>query len=236
MKTLKILNLIFCLSLTICTLAQRNDMLLTNSQSLSENRYEDIKGSPFLFKEWQKGIIHPRNEQAPIEEVHLNYNRHTKSFEVKNEDKFITLDEIWYNKVEVLTDTDEKWLFETGLLPKKKQLFNRLIHEGEGFRIVEVFHTSIITTEKERYAETIEEKSFSNKSNYFFVENGKKKLIKLKKKNILALFSDHKSVLEKFAKSNKLKFTKLKDLKKILMDYDQFLVTNKTQKLTYNQQ
>ncbi len=53
MKTLKIFNLIFCLSLTICTLAQRNDLLLTNSQSLSENRYEDIKGSPFLFKEWQ---------------------------------------------------------------------------------------------------------------------------------------------------------------------------------------
>lgn len=235
MKTLKIINLIFCLSLTICTLAQRNDMLLTNSQPLSENRYEDIKGSPYLFKAWQKGIIHPRNENVSIEEVEVNYNRHTKSFEVKKGDKFIALDETWYNKVEVLTDTDEKWVFETGLFPKKKQLFNRLIHEGEGFRIVEVFHTSIITTEKERYAETIEEKSFSNKSNYFFVENGKKKLIKLKKKNILSLFPTHKSVLEKFAKSNRLKFSKVKDLLKILMDYDQFLLSSKIDKLTYNQ-
>ncbi len=174
MKTLKIFNLIFCLSLTICTLAQKNDLLLTNSQSLSENRYEDIEGSPFLFKEWQQGIIYPRNEQAPLEKVQLNYNRQTKSFEVKKGNKFVALDETWYNKVEVLTDTEEKWLFETGLLPKKKQLFDRLIHQGEGFRIVEVFHTSIITTEKERYAETIEEKSFSNKSNYFLWKMGKR--------------------------------------------------------------
>ncbi len=67
------------------------------------------------------------------------------------------------------------------------------------------------------------------------MENGKKKLIKFKKKHILALFPDDKSVLEKFAKSNQLKFTKVKDLVKILKHYDQFLLTSETQGLTYNQ-
>jgi len=234
MKTLKIISILFCLSLTICTLAQRNDVLMTNSQSLSENRYEDIEGSPFLFKDWQIGIIYPRNEQEPFEEVLLNYNQHTKSFEIKKNNRFISLDEGWYKKVVVLTKTNEKWIFETSLLPKKKQRFDRLIHQGKGFRIVEVFHTSIVTTEKERYAGTIEVREFDNKSNYFFVQNGKKKLIKLKKKSILALFPEHKLILEKFAKSNRLKFSKTTDLIKILTDYDQFLVSADTEKLTYN--
>ncbi len=236
MKTLKMLSILFCLSLTFSAFTQRNDVLLTNSQSLSENRYEDIKGNPFLFKDWQIGIIYPSNEQEPFEEVLLNYNQHTKSFELKKNDRFISLDESWYKKVVVLTKTYEKWIFETNLLPKKKQRFDRLIHQGKGFRIVEVFHTSIVTTEKERYAGTIEVREFDNKSNYFFVQNGKSKLIKLKKKNILALFPTHKSVLEKFAKSNQLKFTKVNDLIKILTDYDQFLVSMEVQKLTHNQQ
>lgn len=236
MKTLKMLSILFCLSLTFSAFTQRNDVLLTNSQSLSDNRYEDIKGSPFLFKDWQLGIIYPRNEQDPFEEVLLNYNQHTKNFELKKKDRFISLDESWYKKVVVLTETNEKWIFETGLLPKKKQRFDRLIHQGKGFRIVEVFHTSIVTTEKERYATTIEVREFDNKSNYFFAQNGKSKLIKLKKKNILALFPTHKSVLEKFAKSNHLKFNKVNDLVKILMDYDQFLASMEVQKLTHNQQ
>jgi len=234
MKTLKLINLLFCLSLTFSAFTQRNDLLLTNSQILTENRYEDIEGTPFLFKDWQQGIIHPKNEQEPIEEVLLNYNRHTKSFEIKKDNHYISLDENWYNKVVVHTAKEEHWIFNTDLLPKKKRCFDRLIHQGEDFRIVEVFFTTIITREKERYAETIEVQSFSNKSHFYFIQNGKSKLVKLKKKSILALFPDHKSILEKFAKSNQLKFTNVNDLMKILTDYDHFLLSIKTEKLTYN--
>ena len=99
---------------------------------------------------------------------------------------------------------------------------------------MEVFFTTIITWEKERYAKTIEVQSFSNKSHFYFIQNGKSKLIKLKKKSILALFPDHKSMLEKFAKQNQLKFTKINDLIEILTGYDQFLVSMEPQKLTYN--
>jgi len=234
MKTLKFITILFCLILAFSTFAQRNDLLLTNSQTLSENRYEAIEGTPFLFKDWQIGIIHPKNEQEPIEKVQLNYNRHTKSFEIKKDNHFIALDENWYNKVEVVTDKVDTWTFETDLLPKKAQRFDRLIHRGKDFRIVEVFFTTIITREKEQYAKTIEIQSFSNKSHIYFIQNGKSKLIKLKKKSILALFPKHKVVLEKFAKDNHLKFTKVNDLKKILMDYDQFLIAEGTQKITYN--
>jgi len=163
----------------------------------------------------------------------LNYNRHTKSFEIKKENHYISLDERWYNKVTVLAD-GENWTFKTGLFSKKKQCFDRLIHQGNDFRIVEVFFTTIITREKERYAETIEVQSFSNKSHFYFIQNGKSKLIKLKKKSILALFPDHKSILEKFAKQQQLKFTNANDLVKILSDYDHFLLSMETKKLTYN--
>jgi len=234
MKTLNFISILFCLSLTFSAFTQRNDVLLTNSQALSENRYKDIEGTPFLFKDWQLSIIHPRNETAPFEEVLLNYNIHTKSFEIKKGNQYIALDERWYHKVQVLTSSKEAWIFETGLLAKKKQLFNRLIHQGKDYRIVEVFHTRIVTTEKERYAETIEIQSFDNKSNYYFMQDGKSKLIKLKKKNILALFPEHKSILEKYAKNQRLKFNKANDLIKILTDYDTFILSLEAKKLTYN--
>ncbi len=220
MKTVKILSLICCLSISLISQAQRNDLLLTNSQSVDENLYEGIEGSPFYFDQWQKGKIFPKKETEAIEEVWLNYNGYTKSFEVKKDNRYIALDENWYNRVEI-PKGEETIIFATGLLPKRAKQFVQLVYRGTDFYVLQDFHISLIKTEKKRYAGDIEVQEFAQKPSYYFVENGKANFFKLKKKNVLTLLHTHKSAMEEYVKSHRLKLNKTTDLVKIMTYYDE---------------
>lgn len=221
MKTVKILSVLAGLCLSLVSQAQRNDLLLTNSQSVDENLYEGIEGSPFYFDQWQKGKVFPKKETEPIEEVWLNYNGYTRSFEVKKGKRYIALDENWYKRVEVTKTNQDKLIFETGLLPKRTKQFVQLIYQGTDFYVLQDFHISLIKTEKKRYAGDIEVQEFAQRPMYYFVTNGKANLFKLKKKNVLNLFAQKKSDMEKYVKTNRLKLNKEADVVKIMAYYDE---------------
>lgn len=221
MKAVKLFNMFIFLAISLSSLAQRNDLMLTNSQSIEEDLYEGIEGSPFYFDNWQKGKIFPKNESESIEEVWLNFNGYTHSFEIKKGNRFIALDEKWYERVEVSITNQETIVFETNLLPKKKNLFTKLVYQGTDFHVAQVFHANLITTEKERYAGTIEVQEFVAKPLYYFVQNGQVSLMKLKKKNILAQLKDQKSKLESHIKRQKLKLNGETGLVQLLAYYDE---------------
>ena len=182
MKTIKFLSIfLFFLGISVQTNAQRNDVLLTNSQSLEDNPYEGVEGSPFYFETWQKGIIYPTSTNEPVQEVLLNFNGYTRNFEIKKGSRYIVLDEKYYNKVEV--NNDKKLLvFETGLLPKRKGQFVKLVYQGTDFYVLQDFYVNLITREKERYAGNIEVQKFVKRPAYHFVYNEKAKFFKLKRK------------------------------------------------------
>ena len=128
----------------------------------------------------------------------LNYNGYTRSFEVKKDNRYIALDENWYNRVEINNKKQGKLIFETNLIPKQAKQFAQLIYQGTDFYILQDFHVSLVKTEKVRYAGNIEVQEFATKRMYYFVTNGKVTYFKLKKKSILGLLPQFKPEMEQF--------------------------------------
>lgn len=221
MKTIKLLGVWLCVAmLTLPSYAQRNDLILTNSKSIDNNPYEGVEGSPFYFDNWQKGKIYPESNSDPIEEVLLNFNGYTKSFEIKKGSRCIALDEQWYQKVEI-EQKGNLLSYQKGLLPKYNNQFTRAVFLGTTFQIVQEFHVSLTTREKQIYGKVNEVQSFYPHRNYYFVKNGQGNLLKLKKKSILAFFPTYKSRLERYAKKSKLKWNSEQDLVRLFTYYEE---------------
>jgi len=221
MKTKKVISVVFSLFFCLLCQAQHNDVLLTNSQSVDDNLYEDIKGSPFYFDNWREGKIFPKDEHEPIEVVLLNFNGYTKNFEVKRGKRFIALDEHWYKRVEIDLANQDNIIFETNLFPKKDNQFVQLVYKGSDFYVIQDFHVSLVKKERARYAGNIEVQTFAQRPTYYFVENGSATLFKLKKKNILSLFTLHISAVEQYVKVHRLKLTNTTDLVKVMTYYEE---------------
>ena len=221
MKTLKTFGLLlYAILLSMASYAQRNDLLLTNSQSITENPYEGIEGSPFYFDNWQKGKIYPISDKEPIEEVLLNFNGYTQSFEIKKDSRYIALDEQWYTTVEIEKD-GTLLSYKKGLLPKHNNQFTRLVFQGNSFQVVQDFTVSLLTREQQEYAKVKEVQRFNSHRNYYLIKNGKSKLLKLKKKAILGFFPRHKTTLEKYAKKKRLKWSSEKDMIHLFQYYEE---------------
>ena len=142
MKTIRLLGIWLCLViLTLPSYAQRNDVMLTNSQSIDNNPYEGVEGSPFYFDNWQKGKIYPKSNKEAIQEVILNFNGYTQSFEIKKGNRFIALDEQWYEKVEIGTAAD-LITFQIGLLSSDNKHFTRAVFVGNSFHLVQDFNVN----------------------------------------------------------------------------------------------
>ena len=104
------------------------------------------------------------------------------------------------------------------MLKKEKEELKRGQQRKE--EINELKEEILVKREQERYAGNIEVQEFVKRPTYYFVENGKSKSLKLKKKSILGLFSRHQSTLVSFAKKNRLKLNSESDLVTLLSYYE----------------
>ena len=88
------------------------------------------------------------------------------------------------------------------------------------------FTVSLLTREKQEYAKVKEVQSFNAHRKFYFIKDGKSKLLKLKKKVILGFFPKHKTTLEKYAKKKRLKWNSEKDMIHLFRYYEE--LTNAT--------
>jgi len=200
--------------------AQGTDILMTNSRSIDKNRYEGVRGNPYLFDDWLKGKIISVDADA-IEDVLLNFNGETEGFEIKKGDNFIELDPKWYIRVSVEDKaTNEPIIFQKHFLPPLANKFTRVVYKGKNLNVVESFTAKIQVKVIHNVGKDQELKRFHGKRNYYLIKDKKITLIKSKKKSLFALLG-HKSELEKFAKKEKLKLTSEADLIKLFTFYEE---------------
>ena len=220
MKMKKMGWLFLCyLSIIQLGLTQNKDVLMTNIQQIEDNTYQDVKGSPYYFTEWQLGKIYPVNDMDPIQEVLLNFNGYTQNFEIKKENYYTALDEKWYNSIEI-EQGDNTIIYKKGLLPKDPNSFSRLIYQGNDFSIVYDFKVTLSTREQLLQSRLKEVKEFNRRPHYYLVKDGKAQVFKLKKRSILSLFSTYSTKIENYAKKHHLKFSKESDLIKLFTIYN----------------
>ncbi len=211
--------LLFFILCPLVVEAQKEDILLSNSKKIGENRYSNIKGSPYLFEGWRKGKI-ITSEAEMIDNVLLNYNGYTKGFEVKKGNQFIELDEKWYVRVVI---EDEKGgqpiIFQRYFFPPFSGKLSKQVYKGENITILQSFTIKIDKKVISDVGGRFALQRFISHEQYYLVRNRKPTPIKLKKKSILAELGNA-TELEQFIKKEKLKLNSEADLKKLVAFYE----------------
>lgn len=189
----------------------QEELIFMNAQPIDAERYKGIKGSPYLFEDWSTGVL-LRDNEKPIEVPEMNFNAYSHNFEVKTEDKIIILDGTPYKAIKIKGIEEEKpTLFARGVHPYFKGKFVIVLYEGQKRSLFKQYSNRIYENTIQDVGKTREIKRFTASKNYFILENGELKKVKLKKKDVLAILG-----VEKVMKQNKIKMNSEEDLVRLL--------------------
>ena len=210
---LLVLSILFCTQLT----AQRQETILLNTQEIDENRYEGVRGYPFIWKEWQSGVvIDDQGGRTEVEEI--NYNAHTKTFEVKKGGRFIELVTDGQKQI-VITSLEEPHTFQKDIHPDLPLEFNQLLYNGSTLQLVKSTEKKISTKVFQNVGKEVTVEQFVKRETFYLVENDQLRRLKVSKKALLKELEQSKK-LESFIKKNKLKFKQDADLVKLITHYE----------------
>jgi hypothetical protein len=191
---------------------------MTNSKKIDDERYADVKGEPYLFKEWRYGrTINSKSET--VDSILMNYNGETHNMEIKNGSSFIELDAYHYPLVIIYGENGEDLYFRRSSSRSLLNRYPRLVYNGDEITVVQDFNSRIETKRVNDVGKIRETKSFVNRKNYYIIQYNKAKLLKLKKGNLLKILG-HKDELEKYIKEEKIKINEETDLVKLLKFYE----------------
>ncbi len=229
MKTTDCKNLLwvfFLLTfLPFINFAQQSEVLLTNSQTFEIEAYKGIEGTPYFFEKWQYGKVASKDAEEKQEQLYLlNFNGYTKSFEIRKDNRFITLDEKFYDRIIVDTKEDgveKTLLFKNNVHPIYKNRFMKVVFEGTDILVLQDFQKRIVEREKKTYDGPITVQKFSDDITYYFIKDKKANAFKLKKKTIMGLFKSHNGAMKNYVKDNKLKLNNELELIQIMNHFEQ---------------
>ncbi len=217
-EKMKKYTFVTCFFLMGFALFSQKFTLFNNPQKWDENRYSEIKGSPFIFKDFVAGNVYDTDGKVS-KNILLNLNGYTQNIELRRGDDFIELEERSYYKVEVETDNKEgkiiKNVFVATNIAEFDGRFVQLIYDGEKRKVFNDFLVTISQHKTETPGQTVIVKRFAPKDRYFILEDGELSIFKLKKKNIIQQFG-HKKEIESFLKKNKIKVESMEGIVKLL--------------------
>lgn len=175
--------------------------------------YDDIQGSPYLEKEYLTGYVVLMGRKA-TEDIPLQFDIYSREFfYVNDKGDELVLDLKSIREIH-MKGKEESYVFKR-VNPRKPTQFYEVLYEGDGIHIYNNIDMNFYEG-KEQGITRIEPR-FSRRDNYYVFKKGEEPVkVKLKKKDILKLFSkEKKKELEDYVKSNKIKLKKAKDFKQM---------------------
>jgi len=188
-----------------------------------DNRYEGVKGSPYVFEEFRQGEVFLKNKNK-VKIQDLNYN----CFENEIAYKDPATDAIrLLNRFQVdlftIQDGDKELTFVPLKLEEDAEaIFAELLY-NKGSIAYKVYKKEWVKANYEGgYSADRPYDEFVDKYDLYFLKKGDKNLHKAKKskKQVLTAFPDQKSAISSFFKSNKLDLREEESLVKLLKYYD----------------
>lgn len=201
---------------------QSEDLIFVNGLNVNDNRYPDVKESPYLYgDDWYSANLLTK-EMKRVPDVQTRYNLYTGEFEVRQGDKFIRLASDRFMRIEFEVDEkgekvekgEERLIFQASFHPRFKDRFINVIYSGPAMVLFRDFRAIISTKTIQNVGDTVEFKRFHSKVDYYLMQNGELKTINTKKKSLIKILG-HKKDLESFIKEHKLDLDYGPDLNKL---------------------
>jgi len=183
------LILISVMSLTI-TNAQSNVTLL-HSKPIDPHRYDNIKGSPYIFENWVKADILPTAGNK-IEGVEINFNGYTQLFEVRKGNQFVELVDIDFIGIKI-TDTLPgcgNMFFLKYDQPKMRNRYPLFVYNGKKYKLVKDFHITLAENKMETPGKTMKFQTFNDVYNYFLWKDQVMEPVRLNRRSLLEKIND----------------------------------------------
>lgn len=181
----------------------------------SKETYREIKGDPFLFKDYKTASIKFANSNAAT--YSIKYDQLEDKVIVKGPG---TEEYAFNDAVAEFNFKDDNKLFRAGFAPVGKMTeksFYQIIHDGKTKYIKRL--GKIIIESKGYNTPTIEKKVETDNSYYIVRNDNIPVLVKNNEKSIIAML-DKKGDFSKYIKDNKLNLKNDEDVTKFLSYYD----------------
>lgn len=205
-------------------MSAQTSVLSSHSLPIDEDRYDEIKGSPYLFKDPMKAnLINKKGEL--IKGVMLNYNGYDHGIEVFKNGRFTILDETQYPKIVVTkhglkNNVDgEMILIPSPQKSAAKGMYLQEIYASPTLSLFKKFRVAKKENEINTPGKIVVQQRFTKYEDYFISKDGE--LIGVKDKlDDFAKVLGYKKELKAFCKKTKNKFKSDQDLKELLEYYD----------------
>lgn len=198
--------LLFCLMSTTYAYSQIGNALGNVNEVIREKKYEEIDGSPYLFKSWLTGTLIDK-EGKVLPDLLMKYDSYKEKLEVNQDGKVIevttsfyqafTINEINNNSNEV---NKHKFVIETAFPGLKNPSFLELLSDGN-YQLLKKHTTYFLQENVNSYGSTVVVKRFQAKNSYYIRDASGIKEVKLSKASILENFPNQTAYL----KANKIK-------------------------------
>jgi hypothetical protein len=202
-KIMKILYLSVLLLFGVVGLFAQSEITLLNSRPVDPDRNDQIKGSPYIFKDWVKADITP-TAGLLIEGVDMNFNGYSRQFEIRKGKEFIELEERDFVSI-TLSSPDESCSTVAFLKYPHSKLNNQyplFVYNGNKYQLLKDFRVTLVENKVEAPGGTKVFKTFNDVYSYYLKEDQSLTSIKLNKKDLLEKFN--LLGVEAYIKSEKL--------------------------------
>lgn len=203
--------LIIIVSLTFLeSNAQISNLQTLQGQIVKEDQIKNLaEGSPYMIDDFTEGFL--KYPEKTYDGIFMRYNSLNQEFEVQKEnDEIIVLK--MTNILRVGFDRKRPNVFGVEMITIDNKWYQELIPN----RFYKYYSTSIVEEAQPGYNTAERKKRFVTQEQYFIADaNVNLVEIGLKKKDVLSILKNQNAAV-KYAKTNRLKYTKEEDVIKIL--------------------
>jgi len=201
-----------------CSMSAQLNKLISSQGDMNSKNISPLKdnftGGVYLYNNWNKTAVFKSITDSFIVKG-VNFNIKSGNFEIKiSSDSIFIVNPVSFKSISVGNE-----LFKYDVLNNRK--FLQVIYESKNLSLYKHY---VLVIKKGNYNPLngkFTPNELTPKSKYLLLQNGSiNNNFILNKKNTLKLFFNFKTKVDKYAKANKLKYKKEKDIIKILTFYN----------------
>ncbi len=194
------------------------------TRQLADNRYDNIKGSPYLYDEWKYASLLTRDSML-IKYVLLNYNGYEKQFEIKYGNVTATFDDRLFDRITVYVDdtlTDNVEWFVRGLHFDIATELANVIYDGQAFKLIRGYKVRLVKLTEDFPGTTLERYRFARDYYYTLLYQDKLYMMRLTRNRFNKVIGN-RELINKIIVENQFDITKEADVVRFLELLEQSL-------------